>query len=600
MPYWRDGLKVQDKAKLILKLILFEDMKYLLIVISLLVSSSVTWSQPPQIGKSIGRSSYQDVQAMMLDKTQGLEYVEVTMNNIIAKDPKGAPDRAKKLMEDLQQAGIKVWSVHMPFSRTLDISVIDDAKRNENIQYMKDAMRMAAVFQPQYIVLHPSSEPISPDEREQRLANSHTAIGYLAPIAKEIGAVLCIENLPRTCLGQNGEEMMRLIDGYEDVGICFDTNHLLYQSHSDFLKTIRKGTIKTVHISDYDFSDERHLVPGKGLIDNKALWTSIKENGYEGIMMFECKGDVKELLTAREILLGNIPQPDNSKKDSIAFMNAKWEITDLERGAKAMYAQIPMFYSTQSICVVKYPLKKFRTDILHRPGEAAGKPSEIAEETGAVFALNGGYFHMKQRIPSVYFREGNEQLGYTHPTELYRVNGLIGFKDRKSRKARIAQVSDTTQYAAVDKGWKEAMASGPMLIADGEIIVPLLTGNKADGANVAAMAQEQKQGSKIRTHYSSAQFYDKRHPRAAFGTDDEGNAYLVVIDGRFKGKADGASIYETAYICHMLGITEAINLDGGGSTTLWTEKTGVINHPYDNKKFDHNGERSVPNLIVVY
>ena len=600
MPYWRDGLKVQDKAKLIIKLILFEDMKYLLIVISLLVSSSVTWSQPPQIGKSIGRSSYLDIQAMMLDKAQGLEYVEVTMNNVIAKDPEGAPDRAKKLMEDLRAAGIKVWSVHMPFSRTLDISVIDDAKRNENIQYMKDAMQIAAVFRPQYIVLHPSSEPIYPDEREQRLANSHAAIGYLASVAKEIGAVLCVENLPRTCLVQNGEEMMRLIDGYENVGICFDTNHLLYQSHSDFLKTIGKGTIKTVHISDYDFSDERHLVPGKGLIDNKALWDGIKENGYEGIMMFECKGDVKELLTAREILLGNIPQPDNSKKDSIAFMNAKWKITDLERGAKAMYAQIPMFYSMQSVCVVKYPMKNFKTDILHRPGGSADKPSEIGREIGAAFALNCGYFHVNQMIPSVYFRDGKEQLGYTHPTELYRVDGLMGFKDRKGRKARIEQVCDTTQYTAVDKGWKEAMASGPVLILDGKIVVPLLTGDKADGANVVAMAQERNQGSKIRTHYSSVEFYDKRHPRAAFGTDDDGNAYLVVIDGRFKGKADGATIYETAYICHMLGITEAINQDGGSSTTLWTEKTGVINHPYDNKKFDHEGERSVPNLIVVY
>ena len=160
--------------------------------------------------------------------------------------------------------------------------------------------------------------------------------------------------------------------------------------------------------------------------------------------------------------------------------------------------------------------------------------------------------------------------------------------------------ADTMQYGAVSKGWKEAMASGPVLILDGEIVVPLLMGDKADGANVSAMADEQRQGSKIRTHYSSAQFYDKRHPRAAFGTDGEGYAYLVVIDGRFKGKADGATIYETAYICHLLGMTAAINLDGGGSTTLWTEKTGVINHPYDNKTFDHEGERSVPNLIVVY
>ena len=86
--------------------------------------------------------------------------------------------------------------------------------------------------------------------------------------------------------------------------------------------------------------------------------------------------------------------------------------------------------------------------------------------------------------------------------------------------------------------------------------------------NVEAMAREKKQGAKIRTHYSSAQFYDNRHPRAAFGTDDEGNAYLVVIDGRFPGQADGATIYETAYICHLLGMTDAINLDGGGSSCM--------------------------------
>ena len=306
------------------------------------------------------------------------------------------------------------------------------------------------------------------------------------------------------------------------------------------------------------------------------------------------------LLVSSSVAWAQNPQPDNSKTDSLAFVNAKWEITELEKGAQAMSAQIPMFSSAQTISVIKYPMSKFKTQILHRPKELAGKPSEIGKEVGAVFAINAGYFHVKQRIPSVYFRLGKEQVGYTHPTELYRVDGLIGFKDRKGRKARIAYATDTTAYEAVSKGWHSAMATGPMLIVDGAIVVPQLMGNQADGANVAAMDQEQKQGAKIRTHYTSALFYDKRHPRAAFGTDDEGNAYLVVIDGRFKGQADGASIYETAYVCHLLGMTDAINLDGGGSTTLWTEKTGVINYPCDNKKYDHEGERSVPNLIVVY
>ena len=575
-------------------------MRYVYVIFFLALSTFQMFAQVPQIGKSMGRWTGFGLESMKANKEAGLDYIEVTMNNVIGKDTAGVWDRAVAIKAGIDSSGLKVWSVHMPYSRTLDISMIDDVKRAENVKYMKDMMRVAGIFQPQYLVLHPSAEPIAPDEREQRLANSHASIGELAPVAKEIGAVLCIENLPRTCLGQNGEEMMRLIEGYDEVGLCFDTNHLLYQSHADYLKAVEKGKIKTVHLSDYDFADERHLIPGEGLIDNQALWAGIRENGYDGIMMFECYGEPAQLDTARLILLGEMPQPDNSGKDSLAFLNASWEITDLGRGAKAMYAQIPMFYSTQSVCVVKYPMKNFRTDILHRPEESAGKPSEIGREVGAAFALNGGYFHVKQRIPSVYFRERDQQLGYTHPTELYRVDGLMGFKDHKGRKAVIEMAADTMQYGAVSKGWKEAMASGPVLILDGEIVVPLLMGDKADGANVSAMADEQRQGSKIRTHYSSAQFYDKRHPRAAFGTDGEGYAYLVVIDGRFKGKADGATIYETAYICHLLGMTAAINLDGGGSTTLWTEKTGVINHPYDNKTFDHEGERSVPNLIVVY
>ncbi|MBE6251231.1 MAG: hypothetical protein E7111_06195, partial [Bacteroidales bacterium] len=410
----------------------------------------------------------------------------------------------------------------------------------------------------------------------------------------------CIENLPRTCLGRNGQEMMYLIDGHDGVGLCFDVNHLMYQSHADFLAAIDKGTIKTVHISDYNFTDERHLLPGVGHIDWKPLWDGIRANGYKGIFMYECYGEPSELAHARDILTGAfVPEKSFIDADSLAFCNADWRITDLGKGAQALYAQAPMFFSTQSICCIKYPSSEYRSEILHRPGEKAGKPSELGAKMGAKMAVNAGYFHVKPRTPSVYFRIGDQVVGTTHPTETYRVDGVLGFKDKEGHQM-VIEYSDTTQYQTVSGDWHTVMASGPMLVKGGEIVVPQLKGDSADGANIAAMLEEQKKGAKIRTHYSSIQFYDMRHPRAAVGTDDEGNIYYVVIDGRFKGKGDGASIYETAYICKMLGMTEAINLDGGGSTTLWSEETGVINHPYDNKKWDHVGERAVPNLIVAY
>jgi exopolysaccharide biosynthesis protein len=47
-------------------------------------------------------------------------------------------------------------------------------------------------------------------------------------------------------------------------------------------------------------------------------------------------------------------------------------------------------------------------------------------------------------------------------------------------------------------------------------------------------------------------------------------------------------------------MTDASNLDGGGSSAIWNSKDGVTNHPSDNKKFDHKGERKIPNMIVTY
>ena len=47
----------------------------------------------------------------------------------------------------------------------------------------------------------------------------------------------------------------------------------------------------------------------------------------------------------------------NQDSDREAFTQAEWEITDLGKGAQAMYAQIDMFNSTQSICIIKYPSK---------------------------------------------------------------------------------------------------------------------------------------------------------------------------------------------------------------------------------------------------
>ena len=77
------------------------------------------------------------------------------------------------------------------------------------------------------------------------------------------------------------------------------------------------------------------------------------------------------------------------------------------------------------------------------------------------------------------------------------------------------------------------------------------------------------------------------HPRTAVGIRDSGKTLvLVVIDGRKKGDAVGMSLTETADIMLKYGCTDAVNLDGGGSSMLG------IRNPKTGKMRDQESRRA--------
>lgn len=111
-------------------------------------------------------------------------------------------------------------------------------------------------------------------------------LALLADFAKAEGAVLCIENLPRTCLGNCSDEILKLLALDDSLMACFDTNHLLSEDPADFVRKVGKRII-TTHISDTDFINERHWLPGEGRVDWTALIAAMKEIGYTGVWMYE-------------------------------------------------------------------------------------------------------------------------------------------------------------------------------------------------------------------------------------------------------------------------------------------------------------------------
>lgn len=108
-----------------------------------------------------------------------------------------------------------------------------------------------------------------------------------------------------------------------------------------------------------------------------------------------------------------------------------------------------------------------------------------------------------------------------------------------------------------------------------------------DGENVA-MSITEREG--IRES-----FITDRHPRTALGlTADRKNLILVTVDGRQLGLSRGLSLVELGDIMIELGCQEAMNLDGGGSTTMAVAGE-IVNFPSD-----ATGPRAVTNSIQVY
>ena len=136
-------------------------------------------------------------------------------------------------------------------------------------------------------VVHPGGEPITDEMRSVRLECAKKSLARLAEYAKEFGGIICIEDLPRTCLGRNSEEMLELLSAHDDLRSCFDTNHLLsLEKPHEYVRKIA-DKIVTLHVSDYDFLDERHWLPGEGDVDWQALYNALREIGYNGVWMYE-------------------------------------------------------------------------------------------------------------------------------------------------------------------------------------------------------------------------------------------------------------------------------------------------------------------------
>ena len=91
----------------------------------------------------------------------------------------------------------------------------------------------------------------------------------------------------------------------------------------------------------------------------------------------------------------------------------------------------------------------------------------------------------------------------------------------------------------------------------------------------------------------SVTFAAARHPRTLVGTHADGSLWLVTVDGRQPTLSVGMTLAELRAFARALGLRNALNLDGGGSTTMWV-KGKVVNSPSDAA-----GARKVSDAFII-
>ena len=204
---------------------------------------------------------------------------------------------AQRIAAEMQSCGVTPSSLHLPFSPfdALDPTNADATARKRIAAYQSEILRAAADVGIPIAVIHPSGEPYGAFERGERMKCAIDTLRQIAETANDCGVMLAVENLPRTCLGNIHEEIRLMTLEIPSLRVCFDTNHSLRQKNPDCIRALG-GKIVTLHLSDYDMIDERHLLPFLGRNDWHGIMCALEETDYDGYLTFEvsAKGVLNE------------------------------------------------------------------------------------------------------------------------------------------------------------------------------------------------------------------------------------------------------------------------------------------------------------------
>jgi len=264
-----------------------------------------------------------------------------------------------------------------------------------------------------------------------------------------------------------------------------------------------------------------------------------------------------------EILHG--PKVQASENDSDTVTSDKQNISDIKisnnHDSSMQLKEIKGDKFDAYMLIIKDPTR-IRVGYTSKIGKEGQKTSKIAADNNAVAAINAGGFEGgvstgTGSIPSGTIISGGEvRFKSSWLKEDQKLDGVMAFNSKGIMMVGKYSVSDLLKM-----GVTEAVSFGPTLVMNGK---PQINSDGGQGYN----------------------------PRTAIGQTKNGEILMLVIDGR-RGLKEGATLKEVQNIMLQFGAHNAVNLDGGSTTTMY------LNGEIVNTPCDALGERPTSSIVYV-
>lgn len=248
--------------------------------------------------------------------------------------------------------------------------------------------------------------------------------------------------------------------------------------------------------------------------------------------------------------------------------------------------------SPQEIYVLDWDMSNPSYALRFTWSEKAVVSSSVHRRENAVATLNAAYepISIVAKVGGFYHSCMPRDTVMETPVFNWKSEAAI-YTDASGQKVKIAfdgkgkSIAEQRAFYA-QSPWENIFTSAPMLIDNYEPVGAFFM----DSTLTAEQLQEYNYEHPVRHQ-------GVRHPRTAVAITGDGHFLMVAVDGRRAGICEGMSARElTRFLQKNFHPQYALNMDGGGSTTLCVRGEGdpdthVVNCPTGNKKHDHAGER---------